>query len=641
MSKYLSMDDSDSDDSLDGFIEYPKRDRKHKRDHKRKHNHKRKRSDSSSDESVSVSLDSNQDNGSDNESDQDDDFESPVSNLLSELSKYFGVATSDAKKQIVKQIQLNLPQLPSDRTKHLAKTIVQHLDPRYLSTRAGVRPTDKSWRLDLSREEVDSLKPILKRIRAKINSKLPTIPKILKATVPFSNKVAAVQWFDVLQNIEPYTAQWVETKQKINRMIKQDSSITPEQLVQMDAAEERLELITPDHDQEFKDKIYSLQTTDRIKSIILQLYNEMLYLEDNSQERARHKLQLMVNLPYERKISSIPVNPNNDLFREDIAAFLNKARARLDERLYGMDKIKDRIINMLHSRIFSDKSHSILCLKGSPGVGKTALASAVAYASDKPFERISAGGITDPTVFKGSCDVWVGSEPSIIIRSLCRAGVNDPVILIDELDKAGGDHRSNIVQNALFEILDPEQNNAVKDNYLNEFDHDFSHILWVISVNEVDNLHPALRSRLDIIEVEPYTREQLLEITRNYVLPAELKMASLPPGTITINDEAIDNLIRRARPEHSSNENEVDIRIIRNAVRSIVLSLNTMETYRRTPPDAIGVSQTGPTTLKFRIKRPRITYKVKDFNGFPYQINTNTVDKLVLTKNNKTLTYYT
>jgi ATP-dependent Lon protease len=614
-------DHSDSDGefsestSMDGFIVRSK--------HNPKKNNKRKREDA--DDSI--------------ESSEEDKNESPVEKLLNELGNYFGIDKRAARIQISKQLQANLPQLPLDRTKQITSSILDHIDSKYLSLKSGLKPSDKSWRLSLTRREVDMLKPILKSIRNKIKSKMPSISKILSATVPFSNKVSAIQWYDILQNDMPYTAPWLEHIKMINRMIKHDPNITAEQIAEMDATERRLESIAPDHNQEFKDKIYCLQTNDRIKSIILSLYNDMIARDDNNHEHIRKKLQYMVKLPYERKSTPIKLTDNQDDNRQIIAKYLMLVRNRLDEKLYGMDKIKNKIINMIHNRLFSNKSHSILCLKGPPGVGKTALASAIAYATEAPFDKISAAGITDPSVFKGSDEVWLGSQPSLIIRSLCKIGYNNPVILIDELDKSHDGPRSNVVQNALFEILDVEQNSAAKDLYLHEFDHDFSNILWVISVNETDKLHPAIKSRLDIIEVEPYTRSQIIEITRNYVLQSELKMASLAPQNITIDDAAIDELIKRTKSEDQNNV--IDIRIIRNNIRSIVLSLNVLETYRRMPIDVENIQRTGPTTLTFKVKRPRLTYVINDFNGFPYTINTSTIDTFIKVKKQKDLSYYT
>jgi ATP-dependent Lon protease len=623
MSEYS---DSEESTSLNGFIVQSKHNHKKHKNHKK--NNKRKREEASEPYDSIESSD-----------DDDDDFESPVSKLLNELGNYFGIDKSAARTQISKQLQTNLPQLPPDRTRQITSSILEHIDSRYLSLKSGIKPSDKNWRLSLDRHEVDMLKPVLKKIRDKIKIKMPSIPKILSATVPFSNKVSAIQWFDILQNDIPYTAAWLEHIKMINRMIKHDPNITADQIAEMDATESRLERITPDHDQEFKDKIYGLQTTDRVKSIILSLYNDMLARDDNSHEHIRKKLEYMVKLPYERKLTPIDLTDNQDDNRQIIARYLTQVRSRLDEKLYGMDEIKNKIINMIHNRLFSNKSHSILCLKGPPGVGKTALSSAIAYASDVPFDKISAAGITDPSVFKGSDEVWLGSQPSLIIRSLCKIGYNNPVILIDELDKAHDGHRSNVVQNALFEILDIEQNSSAKDLYLHEFDHDFSNILWVISVNETDKLHPAIKSRLDIIEVEPYTRSQLIEITRNYVLQSELKMASLTPQNITIDDTAIDVLITRTKSDNQNNV--VDIRIIRNFIRSIVLSLNVLETFRRSPPDVTNIRQTNTTTLRLMVKRPRITYPITDFNGFPYTINPSTVETFIKVKKEKILSYYT
>lgn len=619
---YIDVDSSD--DSLSGFVVHSKK-------HKKSSKHDKKRKRESDDESLG-SVDTDDDFKIDG-----NDDESPVEALLNQMSQYFALDIGNVRKQIKKRIKKNLPQLPSDRVKSLTKSIVESLDQRFLSIRAGVKPSDKSWRLDLSRDEIDQLKPIFRRIRDRIAEKMPTVQKILRATVPISNKTDAMQQFDILQNKTPYTDEWLDIIKKINRMIKHDPTITPEQIVTMDAEEARLELITPDHDQEFKDKIYNLVTTDRIKSIILSSYNDMMHADESHHEHIRKKLQYMIKLPYEKQyqpFESSKLTSNVETLIEDnekrhqLAQYLEGVRSRLDERLYGMDSIKHRIMNMIHNRIFSNRSHSILCLKGPPGVGKTALASAIAYACGVPFDKISAAGINDPSVFTGSGEVWMGSQPGVIVRTLCKLGINNPVILIDELDKADGGHRGDAVKHSILETLDIEQNSSAKDLYIHEYDHDFSRIFWIVSVNDDSNIHPALKSRLDIVNVEPYTTDELIQITRNYVLPAELKTMSLALDRITISDEAIETLVKYATKD------DVDVRIIRNMIRAIVLNLNALETYRLNPPT---VERTGPTMLRF--KRTRFG-DVKDFRGFPYCITSETIGSIINDNKKTTLSYY-
>jgi ATP-dependent Lon protease len=627
--KYIDVQDDESEDSLDGFIEYPKkRHRKHKRRSRRIH--KRKRADSSNDESESLgSVDTDDDeySGSD-----EDKFVSPVSKMLGDLSDYFGMNKRDVKLQITKQIKRALPNLPSKRTKTLTSSIIDHLDTRYLSVRSGTKPSDKAWRLGMERTEVEALKPILKDIRAKIKENMPTIPKILRATVPASNKTKAIEVFDLLQNAEPYTDNWIEYIKRINRLIKPDPDLDRDRLNEMDQTEQRLEKITPDHQREYKDKIFSLATSDRIKSIILDTYNQMQDASDDEHERLRKKLFYMTALPYETQHRPFQAE-SQDQTRVALGPHLERAQAILDAKLYGMDVIKRRIIDILHNREFSKRSNSILCLQGPPGVGKTAIASCIAEAAGVAFDKISAGGIIDPSVFKGNDTVWVGSQPGIIVRTLCKLGINNPVILLDELDKAGGGIHTDAVQNAIFDILDPEQNHTIKDMYLHEFDHDFSNIFWVVSVNNSDHLHPAIKSRLDIIDVEPYNRDELIKISRDYVIPLELSISGLPNDSLSIDDGAIDNLIRRATPEFVDpnsrkhyDEKPVDVRMIRNMIRSMVAALNRMETTRR-------VSQT--------IKRKRLTYDLDDFNGFPYKITSKTVDKIVIDTRTKVPNYFT
>lgn len=632
------------EDSLSEFIEYPER---------KKHKHE-KRNSTKSTKSGSRKRKRDPDHLDQDDQDFIPDKQLPGINLddslISNLMRYFEENRSPIRKQVKKTLSRMAPSIsPRSRSK-IAKHMVKHIDNQFISNHAGAKPGDKAWRLTLSRDRVAKLKPILKSIRSEIKQDMLTLPKILEANISFHNKVQAVELFDILQNQEPYTHIWHDTIKEIRTLVKTDKSVTQQTVTAMDEFESHLKAISTDYSNDFKHKIFELDAPDGIKSIIFDKYRNMNLCSDSEKANMRKKLMHMVKLPFNKQhpildataLEQLPMDER----RTQINDFLIRVRQRLDERLYAMDQVKDIIINTIHSRLFSGQSRSILALKGPPGVGKTAIASAIAYAVGLPFDKISAGGMVDPAYFKGSDDVYVGSGPQVTLNILAKHQCNNPVILIDELDKSGDDSsRTMAVQNALFEVMDVDQNSAVKDVYINEFEHDFSHVWWIVSVNDDHNIHAALKSRLDFIEIATYTTADVIQIVNRYIIPEALRKAHLPLDAITVDPSAIHEIITNTKPTHATTQEYIDIRLIKNEIHSIITCLNVCETQRIS---RMVVSELcSDTTMRdddtAPRKRQRFTYAVDDFNGFPYCINKKTVQSLRIKSDqskSKPLMYY-
>jgi ATP-dependent Lon protease len=221
---------------------------------------------------------------------------------------------------------------------------------------------------------------------------------------------------------------------------------------------------------------------------------------------------------------------------------LKEARAQLDEDHYDIESVKDRILEFLAVRkLKPDARSSILCFVGPPGVGKTSLGRSIAEAIGRKFERISVGGVRDESEIRGHRRTYVGALPGTIIRSLRDAGSNNPVLMIDEIDKLGAGFQGD-PSSALLEVLDPEQNTTFRDHYL-DLPFDLSNVFFICTANQLDPVPPPLRDRMEIIELAGYTQEEKLQIARRYLVPRQIDRNGLTAGKIEFADDALTVLI--------------------------------------------------------------------------------------------------
>jgi ATP-dependent Lon protease len=221
---------------------------------------------------------------------------------------------------------------------------------------------------------------------------------------------------------------------------------------------------------------------------------------------------------------------------------LKKARRVLDRDHYDIEKVKDRILEFLAVRkLKPDARSSILCFVGPPGVGKTSLGRSIAGAIGRKFERISVGGVRDESEIRGHRRTYVGALPGTIIRALRDAGSNNPVLIIDEIDKMGTDFRGDPAS-AMLEVLDPEQNATFRDHYL-DLPFDLSNVFFITTANQLDPIPGPLRDRMEIIELSGYTEEEKLEIAKRYLVPRQIERNGLTPARIEFGDDALSAII--------------------------------------------------------------------------------------------------
>src|SRR6476660_8459915 len=250
-------------------------------------------------------------------------------------------------------------------------------------------------------------------------------------------------------------------------------------------------------------------------------------------------LDLMLDLPWEA-------------YTEDHYD-LKKAKKILDEDHYGLDMIKERILEYLAVlKLKGDMKSPILCFVGPPGIGKTSLGKSIASAIGRKYVRLSLGGLHDESEIRGHRKTYIDAMPGRVLQSIRKVKSSNPVMILDEIDKVGHDHRGD-PSSALLEVLDPEQNNTFYDNYL-ELEYDLSRVLFIATANDINNIQPALRDRLEIINLSGYAVEEKLEIAKRHLVPKQKEQHGLKNVNLKLTDKALEKIIQEYTRESGVRE---------------------------------------------------------------------------------------
>lgn len=380
---------------------------------------------------------------------------------------------------------------------------------------------------------------------------------------------AEIDLFQVEKRIRGRVKKQMEKSQREYYLNEQMKAIQRE-LGDMDEA--------PNEMDEIQEKINKAMMPEEAKSKTLAELNKLKMMSPMSAEASvvRGYIDWMVSVPWAK--------------RSKVKHDLARAAAILDEDHYGLEEVKDRILEYLavQKRVRKVKG-PVLCLVGPPGVGKTSLGESLARATNRKFIRMALGGVRDEAEIRGHRRTYIGSMPGKLLQKMAKAGVRNPLFLLDEIDKMGMDHRGDPAS-AMLEVLDPEQNHAFNDHYL-EVDYDLSDVMFICTSNTM-NIPAPLLDRMEVIRIPGYTEDEKLNIAERYLIPKQLKLNGLKKNEVFITEEAVIDLIRYYTREAGVRSLE---REIAKVCRKMVKSLTTGELSAGqsvTPdmlPDLLGV----------------------------------------------------
>ena len=413
--------------------------------------------------------------------------------------------------------------------------------------------------------------------------------------------IDVIERLKLVSNFLARQVEILELKGKIQSEVKSEMDKTQREYIlreQMKAIQRELGEDDPQQAEinELREKVEAAGMPEEIKARAIKEIDRMSRIPSASPE-------VGVIRTYVDWLVSLPWNVSTDDQLD-----IKTAAKILDEDHYGLEKIKERILEYLAVRTLADTIRSpILAFVGPPGVGKTSLGRSIARAMGRKFVRMSLGGIHDEAEIRGHRRTYIGALPGRIIQNIKTAGSNNPVFMLDEVDKIGMDFRGD-PSSALLEVLDPEQNNTFQDNYL-EVPFDLSKALFIATGNLLDPIPPALRDRMEIVQLPGYTEHEKIEIGKRFLIPKQMTNHGLKPKNIEITDEAMVQLVRSYTKEAGVRNIEREIANIMRKVaravaegrkRKIVVDVKKLEDYLGPPRFEYGElepeDQTGAAT---------------------------------------------
>ncbi|MCN4143669.1 MAG: endopeptidase La [Thiohalomonas sp.] len=375
---------------------------------------------------------------------------------------------------------------------------------------------------------------------------------------------------DVRERLEHLLAQMeseidiLQVEKRIRGRVKQKMEKSQREYYlneQMKAIQKELNDV-PNELEDIEDKIKNTGLSSEAKKKGMAELNKLKMMSPMSAEASvvRNYLEWLTNVPWKK--------------RSKVRLDLTKAAAILDEDHYGLEKVKERILEYLAVQQRMKKLKGpILCLVGPPGVGKTSLGQSIARATNRKFTRMSLGGVRDEAEIRGHRRTYIGSMPGKIIQNMSKVGVKNPFFLLDEIDKMAMDMRGD-PSSALLEVLDPEQNNTFSDHYM-EVDYDLSELMFIATSNSMNIPRPLL-DRMEVIRLAGYTEEEKLNIVSRYLIPKQLKNNGLKDAELSISEGAIRDIIRYYTREAGVRGIEREVaKIARKVVKEILLDKKT------------------------------------------------------------------
>jgi ATP-dependent Lon protease len=438
-----------------------------------------------------------------------------------------------------------------------------------------------------------------------IGSDIPTMNKILTSCTSKEDRLKAFEHYNAFMNVSLSTGglfseEWYQMKRKINKLIH--STMSLEMLKDLEKKELLLKSYQSDPNDNMKVKILNLDANINIRKKLYDMYQLLVSSDEHTKNTYKEKLRWYLQLPYNKQII-----PNHD----NVCTNLYQ---RLNERMYGLNNVKEQILLHMNNKLNNNQSNSILALNGPPGVGKTQIIKCLGDALGIPFGKINFGGQIDSTLLIGGDSMWSKSSPGALIKILIDAKCSNCIILLDEIDKLTSSVKGIEVQNALLHILDKTQNDKFQDSYLSDFTHNLSNVWFIATMNASDKLDIALKDRLHIINIPSYSKEEMKNIIVKHSLPEMCVECGFQKNDITISENACHYLLNNLKKDIKS----TGMRSVERELKSVVSKLSFMKN-----PDA---------------KQFELSFKIKEVI-LPFIIDESTMKSLLVKETESKNTY--
>lgn len=432
--------------------------------------------------------------------------------------------------------------------------------------------------------EIEDIRKVIDQIAVNLPMKYEDKQKVLEA-------VSIEERYEVLGMILSNEIEIMQIRIDINNKVKQRVDKNQRDYIlreQLKVIREELgETDTVSEADQFRSQVEKLDAPKEVKD---KLYKEINRFKNAAGVQAeagviRTYIETLLSLPWDKSSKD---NKN-----------LKRANKILEEDHYGLEKVKERIMEFLAVRTLTKKGESpILCLAGPPGTGKTSIAKSVARALDKEYVRMSLGGVRDEAEIRGHRRTYIGAMPGRIANGLIQAGVKNPLMLLDEIDKVSSDYKGDI-SSALLEVLDSEQNNKFRDHYV-ELPLDLSEVLFIATANDLQTIPRPLLDRMEIIEISSYTENEKEHIAKEHLIPKQMKAHGLKKGQLSIKDEALKEII-------SGYTKEAGVRSLERKIGEIC-----RKTARKILEDKEKTVHVEKDNLEKFLGRARYTYQMKN-----------------------------
>lgn len=438
-----------------------------------------------------------------------------------------------------------------------------------------------------------------------IGSDIPTMNKILTSCTSREDRLKAFEHYNAFMNVSLSTGglfseEWYQMKRKINKLIH--STMSLEMLRDLEKKELLLKAYQSDPNDNMKVKILNLDADISVRKKLYDMYQLLVSTDEHTRNTYKEKLRWYLQLPYNKQIIPNYDNVCTNLYQ------------RLNERMYGLNNVKEQILLHMNNKINNNQSNSILALNGPPGVGKTQIIKCLGDALGIPFGKINFGGQIDSTLLIGGDSMWSKSSPGALIKILIDTKCSNCIILLDEIDKLTSSVKGIEVQNALLHILDKTQNGQFQDSYLSDFTHNLSNVWFIATMNSSAKLDIALKDRLHIINIPSYSKEEMKNIIVKHTLPDICVECGFTPNDITISENACHYLLNSLKNDIKN----TGMRSVERELKSVVSKLSFMKN-----PDA---------------KQFKLSFKIKEVNT-PFIIDESTMKSLLVKETESKNTY--